>query len=388
MENIAIYRRIIGVYEGNELMEKDGKFFINGNETNSYTFNYKPIQSGNYRMVLYFTDVSNCVDSIELDTAFFMPSTFETFGTHILYVTDEDDKNTRITWQRCLPYHFREYQLYRSNISTSRTLIYSTKNINDTSFLDVNVDIFNIIYTYELVAIEDCNKPISYMTHQNINLQTKLNLPNVIDLKWNPYTPWNGNILYEVYRRTQFSNFIKIAETKNIIYSDKKTCDSSYIYYVVGNDLLEKYQSVSNTSEKKTLFFPITDKSNVRSISVINNDKIEIVFDTTQFKFRTSSYLVNRSVYPFFNWNLATISITDRSTISPINFKNIIRYGIIRKDFCGYHSDTGLYGQNIYLEAINVSDLTSLRWNKYKLTSKGVQSYYVYVFDNEFKYFK
>lgn len=36
--NIAFYRRIIANYEGNQLEEKEGKFFINGKETNSYTF--------------------------------------------------------------------------------------------------------------------------------------------------------------------------------------------------------------------------------------------------------------------------------------------------------------------------------------------------------------
>lgn len=37
-ENISIYRRVIGVYEGNKLEEKDGKFIINGIQTNQYTF--------------------------------------------------------------------------------------------------------------------------------------------------------------------------------------------------------------------------------------------------------------------------------------------------------------------------------------------------------------
>jgi signal peptidase I len=37
-QNIAIYRRVIRNYEGNTLEEKDGKFIINGKETNSYTF--------------------------------------------------------------------------------------------------------------------------------------------------------------------------------------------------------------------------------------------------------------------------------------------------------------------------------------------------------------
>lgn len=37
-ENIPIYRRIIRVYEGNDLVEKDGKILINGSETATYTF--------------------------------------------------------------------------------------------------------------------------------------------------------------------------------------------------------------------------------------------------------------------------------------------------------------------------------------------------------------
>lgn len=36
--NIALYRRVIDVYEKNDLSEKDGKIFINGKENNQYTF--------------------------------------------------------------------------------------------------------------------------------------------------------------------------------------------------------------------------------------------------------------------------------------------------------------------------------------------------------------
>jgi signal peptidase I len=36
--NISKYRRIIDVYEANDLEVKDGKIFINGQESDSYTF--------------------------------------------------------------------------------------------------------------------------------------------------------------------------------------------------------------------------------------------------------------------------------------------------------------------------------------------------------------
>lgn len=37
-ENIALYRRLIGVYEGNRLEERNGQFIINGQPATSYTF--------------------------------------------------------------------------------------------------------------------------------------------------------------------------------------------------------------------------------------------------------------------------------------------------------------------------------------------------------------
>jgi signal peptidase I len=36
--NICLYRRIIGVFEGNKLEEKDGKIYVNGKECSGYTF--------------------------------------------------------------------------------------------------------------------------------------------------------------------------------------------------------------------------------------------------------------------------------------------------------------------------------------------------------------
>jgi signal peptidase I len=36
--NIAAYRRVIQVYEGNTLEEKDGKYIINGQPAEKYTF--------------------------------------------------------------------------------------------------------------------------------------------------------------------------------------------------------------------------------------------------------------------------------------------------------------------------------------------------------------
>jgi signal peptidase I len=38
LDNLPLYERAIRVYEGNDLKVKNGKIYINGKETNQYTF--------------------------------------------------------------------------------------------------------------------------------------------------------------------------------------------------------------------------------------------------------------------------------------------------------------------------------------------------------------
>jgi signal peptidase I len=49
MQNISLYRRIIGVYEGNTLEIKNGEILVNGSKATTYTFkqNYYWAQGDN-----------------------------------------------------------------------------------------------------------------------------------------------------------------------------------------------------------------------------------------------------------------------------------------------------------------------------------------------------
>ena len=98
--NIALYRRIIDVYEGNDLSEKDGKFFINGEETGVYTFKQ------NY----YFMMGDNRHNSLDSRYWGFVPENHIVGKPSIIWLSTDQNKGfpRNIRWNRFLKFVLKQ----------------------------------------------------------------------------------------------------------------------------------------------------------------------------------------------------------------------------------------------------------------------------------------
>lgn len=94
-QSIPYYRRAIGVYEGNELEERDGKIFINGQEATSYTF----------KMDYYWAMGDNRHNSEDSRVWGFVPAD-HIVGKPIIiwFATKEGSISNGINWSRLFKY--------------------------------------------------------------------------------------------------------------------------------------------------------------------------------------------------------------------------------------------------------------------------------------------
>ena len=93
-DNIALYRRIIDVYEDNDFEERDGQFYINGEQTDSYTFKYD----------YYFMMGDNRHNSLDSRYWGFVPETHIVGKPSVIWFSADANKPfpSNIRWNRLL----------------------------------------------------------------------------------------------------------------------------------------------------------------------------------------------------------------------------------------------------------------------------------------------
>ncbi len=179
-------------------------------------------------------------------------------STYMYTVTVVDNKNLKVVWLKSKEEDFASYLIYRKQAVIGKVkpfVLYKTvTDINDTSFIDENVDVQNIEYCYNIKVTDNCGH-ISHFANEGCNIILQGNaVPFQHDLNWTNYKDWiDGVNHYELFRYDDRRFVTNEANTSDLVrvYSDQNLDYDwgGYWYYVIAhqNEVTFNATSQSNT---------------------------------------------------------------------------------------------------------------------------------------------
>jgi gliding motility-associated-like protein len=173
------------------------------------------------------------------------------------YVTVQNNKAVFIDWKPSWEKDFAKYYLYKSKTNSGFQLLRTFENVNDTLFLDTDVDVQQSPYCYYLVMQDTCDNFGPEGIHSCTMLLSGNAIPFASNLNWTAYFGWNNAPLdYKVLRADPSTLQIKIAQTDSAVkqFSDKNlNLEEGIFYYTIQADSFSSspnrvtYKSFSNT---------------------------------------------------------------------------------------------------------------------------------------------
>ena len=153
-----------------------------------------------------------------------IPSDSIPASINIHSVTVINNSSIKVSWERSFQKDFYYYKLYRKrNIDNEEYVLYQAflKDLNDTVYIDNDVDVQNISYSYKVIMGTQCGLTSSDGRYGASIVLRGFTAPFENHLYWNPYMQWqNGVGDYEIFRRDTGSQFISMYHAKSAAFVD------------------------------------------------------------------------------------------------------------------------------------------------------------------------
>lgn len=206
---------------------------------------------------------------------------------YLARVTVQQDKAVLIEWLKTQEKGTVKYRIYKkqNNSISAWQLIHTTTSTNDTTYLDLDVEVDKFSYAYKVTVLDECDNESTYSNEAHTILLTGfVPKPFQNQLNWTEYQEWQGKVSkYEVYRRVPSGNYSTIpiftGTSLDFAYLDDQLIDSDgafYVYKIVAYEGAGGLNQISESNEitlvqEPTLFVP--------TAFTPNNDGQNDVFD-------------------------------------------------------------------------------------------------------------
>jgi gliding motility-associated-like protein len=206
-----------------------------------------------YRLVAVFQDPAGGESVVSAEACVMIEESDGKFGSLItnVSVTETDDNNGQIFVRWTSPFDADpvkfpppySYELYRGEELSGSTLsLISNGKIQDTSFVDQNLNTLNLPYHYRVVVYDDNGDAIDTTgSASSVRLDPSA-ITGALELKWNAQVPWS-NISQDFPMHLIYRNFVDSENPDALVLIDSvNVAQNGFIYLddggITGDDQL------------------------------------------------------------------------------------------------------------------------------------------------------
>jgi gliding motility-associated-like protein len=312
----------------------------------------------------------------------------------IRVVTVLDNFTDSIAWETYVGIDFGRYILYRDG-----SPIYSTTNINQTSFVDIGINTTDTNHCYQLTVEDVCGiqTPLdSALLNCTIDLQGTPAINSVV-LSWNPYTDWiNGVSTYDIFRVYDYNSasdvYLTTVAGNVTTYLDLAAeCPRTYHYRVRANENGGNAQvSYSDTMQVEPIYQPPNYSAYLFRASVDNNQDITVTWEGPPIT-NGYIYLLDKSLdntnwtqIAVIPWIAGDVTYLDTfNDLTPVDVQTTsYYYRVALIDTCGWVFPYSNFGVSMVLETKLVNKIPTLTWSPYASWYYNVDYYAIELWDS------
>ncbi len=296
-----------------------------------------------------------------------------------------------IGWQFSNATDVKGYIIYKKN---NFWLAIDTVN-STTNFYEDIASVPNFHKESYRIAAFDSSYNVSPMTDHHTSIyafpyEKTVDCRTYIEIDWSDYEGWNNLLTYNVLRKTNTGNIVKIAQTTDSYYNDFGIVDStSYCYYI------QAISTDGKTSQSnKTCFFTELPNNpqfiNADYVTVENYDYVEVSFTVDTVTALGNYYKLYRATNDTINFTeidrLDNVTGNKIVSFDDINiYENKYYYKLELYNACDSLIKTSNLAENIILETnLDTALWHRLTWTPYNNWNGNVKRYDIYRYiDNE-----